>query len=99
MLDVIGSRMQSGQVRTNPAALLRGVIRKYQTDPNSFDPSSGFHLSDQRRHRAATETRLRADAADREQQAKQREEKRTSERLSPIGRQCLNSMLQSLQGH
>ncbi|MBK8537870.1 MAG: hypothetical protein IPL59_23825 [Candidatus Competibacteraceae bacterium] len=24
MLDVIGSRMQSGQVRTNPAALLRG---------------------------------------------------------------------------
>jgi hypothetical protein len=56
------ARIHSGQIRTNPAALLRGVIRKYQADPDAFDPSSGFHIADQRRRRAEAEARLRAAA-------------------------------------
>ena len=52
MLDVIESRIHSGQIRTNPAALLRGIIRKYQADPDAFDPSSGFQIADARRRRA-----------------------------------------------
>ena len=58
MLDVLESRMQSGQIRTNPAALLRGVIRKYQTNPADFDPSPGFQIAEQRRRRAEAEAQL-----------------------------------------
>ena len=50
--------MQSGQIRTNPAALLRGVIRKYQTNPADFDPSPGFQIAEQRRRRAEAEAQL-----------------------------------------
>ena len=58
MLDVIQARIQSGPpIRTNPAAVLRGIVRKYKADPDSFDPSSGFHVADQRR--AEAEARLR----------------------------------------
>ena len=58
MLDVLESRMQSGQIRTNPAALLRGVIRKYQANPADFDPSPGFQIAEQRRRRAEAEAQL-----------------------------------------
>ena len=60
ILDVIQARIQGGtSIRTNPAAVLRGIVRKYHADPNSFDPSSGFHIADQRRQRAEAEARLR----------------------------------------
>jgi hypothetical protein len=54
MLDVIQARMQSGPpIRTNPAAVLRGIVRKYQADPDRFDPSAGFHVAEQRRQARA----------------------------------------------
>ncbi|MEZ5581138.1 MAG: hypothetical protein R3F40_18065 [Candidatus Competibacteraceae bacterium] len=60
ILDVIQARIQGGtSIRTNPAAVLRGIVRKYHADPSSFDPSSGFHIADQRRQRAEAEARLR----------------------------------------
>ena len=60
ILDVIQARIQGGaSIRTNPAAVLRGIVRKFHADPNSFDPSSGFHIADQRRQRAEAEARLR----------------------------------------
>ena len=59
ILDVIQARIQGGaSIRTNPAAVLRGIVRKYHADPDSFDPSSGFHIADQRRRRAEAEARL-----------------------------------------
>lgn len=61
MLDVIQARIQSGPpIRTNPAAVLRGIIRKYQADPANFDPSSGFQIAEARRRRTEAEARLRA---------------------------------------
>ena len=64
MLDVIQAQIQGGPpIRTNPAAVLRGIVRKYKADPDSFDPSSGFHVADQRRRRAEAEARLREAAA------------------------------------
>ncbi len=64
MLDVIQAQIQGGPpIRTNPAAVLRGIVRKYKADPDSFDPSSGFHIADQRRRRAEAEARLREAAA------------------------------------
>jgi hypothetical protein len=63
MLDVIQARIQSGPpIRTNPAAMLRGIVRKYQADPASFDPSTGYHIADQRHRRAGAEARWRAAA-------------------------------------
>ncbi len=60
ILDVIQAHIQGGaSIRTNPAAVLRGIVRKYHADPDSFDPSSGFHIADQRRQRAEAEARLR----------------------------------------
>ncbi len=99
MLDVIECKIKSGQIKTNPAALLRGVIRKYQTDPNSFDPSSGFHIADQRRQRRAeSEARLQAEAEARTRSTPPQGEVRHS-RLSPVGRQSLDFMLKSLRGY
>jgi uncharacterized lipoprotein YddW (UPF0748 family) len=59
MLDVLESRIRSGQIRTNPASVLRGIMRKYQADPNHFDPSSGFQIAAQRRQQAALEAHQR----------------------------------------
>lgn len=59
MLDVLESRIQSGQIKTNPAAVLRGVVRRYQADPDRFDPSSGFHIAEHRHRRAEADARLR----------------------------------------
>lgn len=94
MLDVIASRMQSGQIRTNPAALLRGVIRKYQVDPDAFDPSSGFQIADARRRRVEAAARLEA-----AQQASIRQfQEATPRRLSEVGRASLAAMLNTLRG-
>ena len=94
MLDVVESRMQSGQIRTNPAALLRGVIRKYQVDPDAFDPSSGFQIAETRRRRAEAAARLEA-----AHQASIRQlQEATPRKLSEIGRASLASMLNTLRG-
>jgi hypothetical protein len=62
MLDVIQARIQGGPtIRTNPAAVLRGIVRKYQADPESFDPSSGFQIAEAQR-RAEARARLQAAA-------------------------------------
>ena len=60
MLDVIEAKRQAGQIKTNPAAVLRGIVRKYRADPAAFDPSPGFGNAEARRRRAEAETRLRA---------------------------------------
>ena len=78
MLDVIQSRIQSSQIRTNPAAVLRGIVRKYRTDPSAFDPSSGFQIAEARRRRAEADTRALAEAERRELERKQRDAARTS---------------------
>jgi hypothetical protein len=62
MLDVIEARIRSDQIRTNPAAMLRGIIRKYHADPIHFDPSTGYHIADQRHRHAEAEARCRAAA-------------------------------------
>ena len=94
MLDVVESRMQSGQIRTNPAALLRGVIRKYQADPDAFDPSSGFQIAAARRRRAEIAARLEAA----QQASIQQLQEATPRKLSEIGRASLASMLNTLRG-
>lgn len=48
VLDVIESMIRSKQIRTNPVAVLRGIIRKYQLSPSNFDPSPGFHIAENR---------------------------------------------------
>ena len=94
MLDVVESRIHSGQIRTNPAALLRGVIRKYQADPDAFDPSSGFQIAEARRRRVEAAARLEA-----AQQASIRQlQEVTPRRLSEIGRASLAAMLNTLRG-
>ena len=61
MPDVIQARIQSGPpIRTNPAAVLRGILRKYHADAGSFDPSSGFQVAENRRRRAEAEKRFQA---------------------------------------
>ena len=60
MLDAVQAKIQAGHVKTNPAALLRGIVRKYLADPESFDPSIGFPITEARRRRAAAEKRLQA---------------------------------------
>ena len=94
MLDVIESRIHSGQIRTNPAAVLRGILRKYQADPDAFDPSSGFQIAEARRRRVEAAARLEAT-----QQASIRQlQEVTPRRLSEIGRASLASMLNTLRG-
>ncbi len=60
MLDVIEARIKTDQIRTNPAAMLRGIVRKYHADPASFDPTTGYHIADQRHRLAEAEKRLQA---------------------------------------
>ena len=108
MLDVIQSRMQSGQIRTNPAALLRGVIRKYRGDPDAFDPSSGFQIAENRRHQAETAARLEAahqaslqryqESLQRYQESLQPHHPTPNRRLSEAGRAALASMRHLLRG-
>lgn len=98
MLDVIASKMQSAQIKTNPAAMLRGIVRKYRADPESFDPSAGFGNAEARRRRAEAEARQRAEAERRERE-REREAMRT---LAPEAmdarRQAVESMRRALRG-
>ena len=94
MLDVIASKMQGAQIKTNPAAVLRGIVRKYRQDPASFDPSAGFQVSDIRRRREDAKARQRAEAERREREAA---------RASPAAREVVHrsiaAMKQMLRGH
>ena len=97
MLDVIQARIQSGPpIRTNPAAVLRGILRKYHADAGSFDPSSGFQIAEARRRRAEAEARLRAEA---ERRAREREAPRVAPGAAEVRRQSIASMLRALRGH
>lgn len=59
MLDVVESQIRGNQIRTNPAAVLRGILRRYRTGPHHFDPSSGFQIAAQRRRQAEIEAHQR----------------------------------------
>ena len=100
MLDVIQARIQSGPpIRTNPAAVLRGILRKYHADSGSFDPSSGFHIADQRRRRAEAEARLRAEAERREREREREALCGASLGAAEVRRQAIESMRRTLRGH
>ncbi|MBL8254043.1 MAG: hypothetical protein JNJ76_10610 [Candidatus Competibacter sp.] len=58
MLDVVAAKIAAGQIRTNPAAVLRGIVRKHRADPSSFDPSVGFQVAAARRRREEAEERF-----------------------------------------
>ena len=96
MLDVIQSRIQSSQIRTNPAAVLRGIVRKYQADASAFDPSSGFQIAEARRRRAEIKAREQAEA---ERRAKERAAVCASPLENAVARQSIAAMREILRGH
>ena len=96
MLDVIQSRIQSSQIRTNPAAVLRGIVRKYQADASSFDPSSGFQIAEARRRRTEAKAREQAEA---ERRAKERAAVSAAPMENTVARQSIAAMLRNLRGH
>jgi hypothetical protein len=96
MLDVIEAKRQAGQIKTNPAAVLRGIVRKYRADPAAFDPSPGFGNAEARRRRAETEARARAEV---EQRARAREAVQASPIPNAVARQSIASILRGLRGH
>ena len=97
MLDVIQARIQSGPpIRTNPAAVLRGILRKYHADSTRFDPSSGFRVAEARRRRAEAEAQIRAEA---DRRAREREAPRVAPGAAEVRRQSIATMLRALRGH
>jgi hypothetical protein len=96
MLDAVQAKIQNGQVKTNPAALLRGIVRKYRIDPESFDPSIGFQIAEARRRRIEAEARLRVEA---ERRAREREALPVAPGASEVRSRSIASMLRSLRGH
>ena len=60
MLNVIEAKIKAAHIKTTPAAVLRGIIRKYRQDQDSFDPSIGFQIAEERRRRVENDARLRA---------------------------------------
>ncbi|MER2511742.1 MAG: hypothetical protein ABTQ25_04865, partial [Nitrosomonas ureae] len=96
MMDVVAAKMKAGQIRTNPAAVLRGIVRKYKADPGSFDPSMGFGIAENRRRRLE-------EAARAEAEAEQREQVRETSRITPAARaaarQSIAHIKQLLRGH
>ena len=96
MLDVIEAKRQAGQIKTNPAAVLRGIMRKHRADSASFDPSIGFSIAEVRHRRAEFEARQRAEA-------ERREREREASRITPAAREVahrsLAAMKQLLRGH
>jgi len=96
MLDVIQSRIQSSQIRTNPAAVLRGIVRKYRTDPSAFDPSSGFQIAEARRRRAEADARALAEAERRELEREQRNAARTSPEFTNARQRFLKAALSAI---
>jgi hypothetical protein len=89
MLDVIEAKRQAGQIRTNPAAVFGGIVRKYRADPDSFDPSGGFHVAEARRRRAEAEARARAEA--------ERRERERGAHISPEARAVARKSLASIR--
>ena len=96
MLDVVQSQIQGGQIKKNPAAVLRGIVRKYRADPAAFDPSPGFGSAEARRRRAETEARARAEV---ERRARAREAVQASPIPNAVARQSIAAMLRGLRGH
>ena len=96
LLDVIEAKRRSGQIKTNPAAMLRGILRKRQVDPASFDPSIGFAIADARRRQLEEVARAQAEA-------EQRERAREASRITPESRESahrsLAAMKALLRGH
>ncbi|MEI2781264.1 MAG: hypothetical protein V9H25_08360 [Candidatus Competibacter sp.] len=96
MLDVIASKMQSAQIKTNPAAVLRGIVRKYRADPAAFDPSPGFGNAEARRRRAETEARARAEVDRRE---REREAMRVIPASREVAYKSIANLKRLLRGH
>jgi len=89
---VIEAKRQAGQIKTNPAAVLRGIVRKYRADPAAFDPSPGFGNAEARRRRAETEARARAEVDRRE-----RERERAAMRVIPASREVAHKSIANLK--
>ncbi len=96
MLDVIEAKRQAGQIKTNPAAVLRGIVRKHQADSTSFDPSTGFSIAEARRRRADAEARARAEA---ERRQREREASPIAPAAREVAHRSLAAMKQLLRGH
>ena len=96
MLDVVEAKIGAGQIRTNPAAVLRGIVRKYRADPSTFDPSPGFGNAEARRRRAEFEARQRAEA---ERRQREREASRITPAAREVAHRSLAAMKQLLRGH
>ena len=96
MLDVVDAKIKAGQIKTSPAAVLRGIARKYHADSSSFDPSVGFQIADIRHRRAEADAQLRAEA---ERRAREREAPRVAPGASEVRSRSIASMLRVLRGH
>ena len=96
MLDALQAKVQSGQIRTNPAAVLRGIVRKYRTDPSEFDPSSGFQIAEVRRRHAEANARALAEAERRELEREQRNAARTSPESTNARQRFLKAALSAI---
>ena len=96
MLDVVEAKRQAGQIKTTPAAVLRGIVRKYRADPSSFDPSIGFAVADARRRRIEEQAQAQAEAEQREQE---REALRVSPQARESAHRSLAAIKQLLRGH
>ena len=90
MLDVVEAKISAGQIRTNPAAVLRGIVRKYRADPSTFDPSPGFGNAEVRHRRAEFEARQRAEA-------ERREREREASRITPAAREVAHRSLAAMK--
>lgn len=90
MLDVIEAKRQAGQIKTNPAAVLRGIMRKHRADSASFDPSIGFSIAEVRHRRAEFEARQRAEA-------ERREREREASRITPAAREVAHRSLAAMK--
>ena len=98
MLDVIEAKRQAGQIKTNPAAVLRGIVRKYRADPAAFDPSPGFGNAEARRRRAETEARARAEV-DRREREREREAMRVIPASREVAHKSIANLKRLLRGH
>ena len=94
MLDVVQSQIQGGQIKKNPAAVLRGIVRKYRADPAAFDPSPGFGNAEARRRRAETEARARAEVERRTLEAP-----RASPATREVAQKSIANLKRLLRGH
>ena len=95
MLDVIAAKIKAGHIKTSPASVLRGIVRKHKADPASFDPSMGFAIADARR-RAEAEAEAQAAA---EQRVRVRETSRITPAARAAARQSIAHIKQLLRGH